>query len=540
MSKDNKKNTKKNIKKNTGKNTVNNTDKKSLLLGILFILTPAILSFVTMAVMWIVTGNVALPGIKWNDEAAYIKLIETYSRHFSPVGYWGFNGNHALLGTGSAWSAAILLPYIIPAIVLPVGYSFVYICNIVYISGANVAFLFLVKPDDKKKIKLILAEVTSIVFILYLNTNMSEMFRYALAILIAGFLYKMFFDKCPAWIKYAVAPLTILYSVQVYTFFAFAIPIYVFALLKDKKLWVRIFVAVVSMGFISFISYGILHLISSNYNIGKTEALLAYVESGQIFKAIKSFFRMIYDGLVGLFNLRLYIRTNGVYIFHVMIMLLIIVSSAMTFFSKTSEKKDKTLSLISIYSICIFVFMYMTLYTIVPDTFLRGTEIPVIFSIYLLMLTSDRYFAWTIIFCNLTGMVFLPVNLKNFAKEERYYSREEIREWKQLEKEIAETIRIKESDNPWDNAILMYTMEPKAILAMPKGMGQNYAMDSDFYSSDAGYIFIPKFSHYRADWLESDYSHLMIGHDTNVEYYYDTVYDANGYVLFRKKYLADQ
>ena len=77
MSKDNKKNTKKNIKKNTGKNTVNNTDKKSLLLGILFILTPAILSFVTMAVMWIVTGNVALPGIKWNDEAAYIKLIET-------------------------------------------------------------------------------------------------------------------------------------------------------------------------------------------------------------------------------------------------------------------------------------------------------------------------------------------------------------------------------------------------------------------------------------------------------------------------------
>ena len=240
----------------------------------------------------------------------------------------------------------------------------------------------------------------------------------------------MFFDKCPAWIKYAVAPLTILYSVQVYTFFAFAIPIYVFALLKDKKLWVRIFMAVVSMGFISFISYGILHLISSNYNIGKTEVLLAYVEAGQIFKAIKSFFRMIYDGLVGLFNLRLYIRTNGVYIFHVMIMLLIIVSSAMTFFSKTSEKKDKTLSLISIYSICIFVFMYMTLYTIVPDTFLRGTEIPVIFSIYLLMLTSDRYFAWTIIFCNLTGMVFLPVNLKNFAKEERYYSRDEIREWK--------------------------------------------------------------------------------------------------------------
>ena len=411
---------------------------------------------------------------------------------------------------------------------------------IIYITGANAAFLFLVKPDNNKKLKLILIEVTSIVFVLYLNTNMSEMFRYALAILIAGFLYKMFFDKCPNWIKYVVAPLTILYSVQVYTFFAFVIPVYVFALLQKKKLWLRIFVAVVSMGFISFASYGILHLISSNYNIGKTEALLAYVEAGQIFKAIKSFLRMIYDGAIGLINLRLYIRTNGVYIFHVMIMLLIVVASTMTFFSKTAEKKDKTLSLISVYSICIFVFMYMTLYTIVPDTFLRGTFIPVIFALYLMMLTSDKYLAWTLVLCNLTGMVFLPVNIKNFAGTERYYSKEERLEWKKLEREINETIGIKESDDTWDNTILMYTMEPKAILAMPKGMGQNFAMDSDFYSSDAGYIFIPKFSHYRPDWLESDYSHLMIGHDTNVEYYYDMVYDANGYVCFRKKYLADQ
>ena len=115
--------------KNKHKNKKKNIDKKSLLFGILFISTPAILSLITMAIMWIVTGNVALPGIKWNDEAAYIKLIETYSRHFSPVGYWGFNGNHALLGTGSAWSPAILLPYIIPAIIFPVGYSFDHIHN---------------------------------------------------------------------------------------------------------------------------------------------------------------------------------------------------------------------------------------------------------------------------------------------------------------------------------------------------------------------------------------------------------------------------
>ena len=206
-------------KKNAEKKHKNDT--KALVLKILFVLTPLILSLVFMIIKWISQGYAALPGIKWNDEAVYIKLIETYSRNFSPKGYWGFDANHAILGTGSAWSPAILAPYFIPAIIFPVGYSFVYICNMVYITAANALFMVLTKPNWKNTLKLILAQVTSIVFILYLNTNMSEMFRYALAIVIAGLLYKMFFDKCPKWLKYVVTPLVIIYAVQVYTFFAF-------------------------------------------------------------------------------------------------------------------------------------------------------------------------------------------------------------------------------------------------------------------------------------------------------------------------------
>lgn len=172
-------------------------DDKVWVYRIIFILTPLILSFVIMAVKWLSQGYAALPGIKWNDEAVYIKLIQTYSHYLAPKGYWGFDANHALWGTGSAWSPAILAPYFIPALIFPVGYSFVYICNMVYVTIANALFMILTKPDSKKLLKLILIQAASVVFILYLNTNMSEIFRYALAIVIAGLLYKMFFDKCP-------------------------------------------------------------------------------------------------------------------------------------------------------------------------------------------------------------------------------------------------------------------------------------------------------------------------------------------------------
>ena len=140
-------------------NTNKKTDKQTILLTVLFIGAPVFISLLLMAIKWILQGYVALPVTKWNDEAAYIKLIQTYSRFPAPKGYWGFDSNHALLGTGSAWSAAIIAPYSIPAIIFPAGYSFVYVCNLLYMVLANTAFLYLVKPDKKRLIKRKLALV---------------------------------------------------------------------------------------------------------------------------------------------------------------------------------------------------------------------------------------------------------------------------------------------------------------------------------------------------------------------------------------------
>ena len=111
------------------------------MMALLMIATPLILAGIVAIYYYIVNGGIApVPGLKWNDEAAYYQLIKTCITTGQPVGYWGFNGNHALVGTGSAWSPAIIWPYAIFAFVFPLSKGLVYFVNLFYITLANVIF----------------------------------------------------------------------------------------------------------------------------------------------------------------------------------------------------------------------------------------------------------------------------------------------------------------------------------------------------------------------------------------------------------------
>ena len=45
-----------------------------------------------------------------------------------------------------------------------------------------------------------------------------------------------------------------------------------------------------------------------------------------------------------------------------------------------------------------------------------------------------------------------------------------------------------ESENPWENTVAMYTMEPKAICAMPAGVGVNFIMEDGVLPEEAEYL----------------------------------------------------
>lgn len=535
------------------------------LAALLMIVTPLILAGIVAVYYYLRNGGMsAVPALMWNDEAAYYQLIKTYTEYLSPAGYWGFNGNHAIVGTGGAWSPAIIWPYVIFAHIFPLSKGFVYFVNLFYITLANLIFYFCVKPDKKQSIKLTLAQAGSAVFILYLSVNMSEMFRYAIVIVLAGLLYQIYFRTSPKIVKYVVTPLLIIGATQVYIFFAFCVPIYVFGIMKQCKLWKKLVVSVVALGVEALGSYYLLHLISSNYNIHKTERLLNAVKSMDIGGAIRAFLGMVKQGAGDVFRLWTYVYTNPLIPFHVLFALVLalvalgivvgfvikkkkgkLLSNNSNFEQEKAEQncgtvkmhpsEDVTIAIIVIYSIALFFGMYMTLYSIDPFTFMRGTYIVVIFAMYLMAMMDGKWLYNGLLVLQAVSLFFLPVNMDYFMTG-HYMSAEEYAEWDVLEAEIAEIISVTDSENPWENTVAMYTMEPKAICAMPAGVGVNFIMEDGILPEEAEYLFFSKTpaSEQNSGWIVRDYEIFCEEFGERLEIEYTAIYEDELYVIYRK------
>ena len=556
---------------------VANNEKRKLninLAALLMIVTPLILAGIVAIYHYLRNGGMsAVPGLMWNDEAAYYQLIKSYTEYISPAGYWGFNGNHAILGTGGAWSPAIIWPYVIFAHIVPLSKGFVYFVNLFYITLANIIFYFCVKPDTKQSIKLALAQAGSAVFILYLSVNMSEMFRYAIVIVLAGLFYQIYFRTSTKIVKYVVTPLLIIGATQVYIFFAFCVPIYVFGIMKQSKLWKKLVVSVIALGVEALGSYYLLHLISSNYNIHKTERLLNAVKSMDIGGAIRAFLGMVKQGAGDVFRLWTYVYTNPLIPFHVLFALVLVLAAlgiVIAFIIKKKKArqiqnsviseninesgsaadkkaqqdnaiikgqqgKDIIIAIIVIYSIALFFGMYMTLYSIDPFTFMRGTYIVVIFAMYLMAMMDGKWLYNGILVLQAVSLFFLPVNMDYFMTG-HYMSAEEYAEWDALEDEIAEIISVTDTENPWENTVAMYTMEPKAICAMPAGVGVNFIMEDGVLPEEAEYLFFSKTpaSEQNSGWIVRDYETFRAEFGGRLEIEYTAIYENELYIIYRK------
>lgn len=540
------------------------TEYSILIFAILMVMTPLLLAGIIACFFYFRNGGMSwIPGLKWNDEAAYYQLIKTCVATGQPQGYWGFNGNHAIIGTGSAWSPAIIWPYAVFAFLFPLSKGFVYFVNLFYITLANAIFYLCVKPDKRACMRLILAQITSAVFILYLSVNMSEMFRYAIAIVLAGLLYQIFFGESPKFVKYVLTPLFIVGATQVYVFFAFCVPIYVFGIMRKSKLWKKLLCSLAGLSVVALGSYYLLHLISSNYNIKKTELLLNSLKSSDIGGAILAFLHMMKQGVDEVFMLWTHVYTNPLIPFHVLFCVILVLVSfgILTSFIIKSQKrravnrkendkeaadtkygkgspewsKNAILALIVAYSVLLFFGMYMTLYSIDPFTFMRGTYIVVIFSMYLLAMLHGRWIYRGILLLQAISLFFLPVNL-DYYMTGHYMSVEEQNEWDMLEASMKDVIVLVDTENPWDNTVAMYTMEPKAICAMPAGAGINFVMDDGILPAEAEYLFFTQIpaQEQSTEWIVRDYERFCMEFGDALATNYNVIYDDGNYIVYQK------
>lgn len=507
---------------------------------IVAIIVPVIIALISVLCNVNGTDNSWIPMPRWNDEAAYYELLKTWLETGQPLGYWGFDGGHALVGTGSAWSSAILFPYAVFAMMFGLNHSTVFFANIFFMCIANAIFILLVNPDKKQCGRIVLVQVFSVITILYSQALMSEMLRYALIIIMAGMLYRLYFMETSKWFKYLLVPVYMILIIQVYIFMVFVVPLYIFAVCRTWKFWKKAFAALGATAVVGGASYFLLHLISSNYNIYKTEMLLSALKQGDFVAVVRALIWMVKEGLWGLYSCFLTATGYGMFKwFLVFLLFLVVIPLADMGLFRWKKKgtlwnQDRQMMVMVAFSICLYVAAYITVYSLEPFTFFRGVGIVVIFAMYLFAKMDNRKMFGIILACYAVGMIFLPANFKYFS-EERYMTAEQKEEWTVLEDELAEVIEINSEQSEWENTVAIFTLEPKVIASIPGGAGVNMMLYTDEIPTDAGYLlFSLEKENLRSDWLEHDYETIYQNNKELLQSKYETVFQNEEYLIYKK------
>lgn len=516
---------------------VKRCDKSVLARRIVLIMIPLLEALVLVAIFSFKYGEFVTPGILWNDEGSYNALIKTYARFGGSPGYYGFNGVHAIIGTGSGWSPALIWPFSIPAMVIPVGMSYVFWMNIFYITLANLAFVLCVKPGRRESVYLSIVQLLSVVPILYLTTNMSEIFRFALSIAIAGLLLHMLREDRNKVVTYVIAPIVILYSVFAYIFFVFAVPIYVYFLMKDRKKVLSIPLSLGAMLITGGADYALIHFIICNYNIGKTERLFAHLSSGEFLSAAFDVCKMAKDGLLEIIYLKNYIAVNPIYPIHILILLfLFVICTAVCIrdIAKHEEGSRRYVCGAAAFALFIFTAGYATLYTIVPDTFLRGIEIVVVFALFMMSQSRSNIIKWATVALCAVSIMTLPKAIGTFTPDERFATKEVRSEWNELAERIGDAIEYRKDGTKWDNTVIMYTTEPRIVYALPSGVGINYSLTHETLCKEAGYLLFTKRKDGKPEWVDTDFDEFMNRYGDFIEENFAMIYDDGEYVIYRR------
>ena len=526
-----------------------------------FILLPAILfGVITLIQCGGSAGGFSLPMPKWNDEAAYYELIKTWLATGMPKGYWGFEGGHAILGTGSAWSPAILLPYALWGEMFGWTYGSVAAANVAFLCIANTIVLLLCKPDRRGLRYLILLEMFSGHILLYMNTIMSEVLRYALAIVLAAMLYRLLFGEEEGESKtfrYIIVPVYIVAITQIYIFFAFAVPVYIFAVCRKKKWYWRAFVSFTAMAAEAGGSYYLLHLISSNYNIYKAEILFEALKDRDISGAVRTFLWMFKTGLIDLWNCFLSYTGYGMFRWFVPLLCVfvclpfaVLCVDGVRYLKNRKEEqgafwnRDRQVFLIVCYSVMLFVIMYITIYSLEAFTFYRGVGIVLLFSMVLFLGMERKRWAGLFLALYAAGVLFVPKNRADF-NEERYPGAGVKESWGRLAKELDEAMplqtenagdNMEEEALRWANTAVLYSMEPRLICAMPAGIGVNFAMYSDRIVEEAGYLVfsLEEKENLRSDWLEQSHRDICEKYGALLKERYYIQYADDEYIIYKK------
>ena len=450
-------------------------------------LMPALLFLIYCAAMTIAGHPVRLvPSVL--DEMFWYHQISAVVKSGRPLGFFGYNGGRAPIGTFGPWGVAVLLPYALFGKIFGWSFHSMTIANIVFLGAALVIFACLCSLTIKET-----AVVMAVYAFLLMNmrfsiSNMAESLRWSMTIVLLGCMIRIYRGYAGNIFKYLIVPLLLLFCTEAYLLSGIFIPVYLMEVLPGKRFILKgIIAALISVAVIAVL-YVLLINIESGYKLmgdesslirqmlDNTQLVLNRLTPGWLFEHRRDDhgFISVYFG-----------QWMVLLIFCTVMLIYRFVSFAGKGGGLSGWYCDKELmrSLLAFYLLAGTLAGFCLVYASPSAwTVVRGMHTVLICAVFLYCLTFSKGFL-------IAFIVLALASLPSFAKsgaaslDVRYQSDENMALLENTRAEFEEIFDIDKSNLAWDNTIALYGSRKSGVqtaltLAMPEDAGYNVMLNS--------------------------------------------------------------
>lgn len=471
-----------------------------------YILSVCIVFFLPFIVTWLwvaFTGNNlfnAAPVWTYGDEVSYYYQIGGAVEYNAPLGYFGYDGTHAEIGTFGPWGVGLLIPYILFGKIFGWGLNAPILANLLFLGIANLCFVIATKCKVENLKYIILVNVFLYCNIIYSISGFCEAVKYSIAIVLAGLLYRLAYLETNKKIDNLLTLVTILFATFMYVPMVAFLIVYLIIVLKRVPTGWRLLLACVVASIVGFVLLKATNLFASPFTAwnNSMDSIISDLGENGFLSALKLGSSLFFDNLYlflpwGVWENRSFGRQYLCFYITIWFLFLWLL---FIFLNKKVDKRDRQISLVSAFLLVVFIgalsFLYGSGY---PQT-TRAVNVALCAVIFASILQNSRKaIAAVLIFC-IIGLPFFSATLTSWTSQtERFLSKAEVQNLEKNRELVGNVIQIQPSEDPWENTVAFCRGNggDPALMYLPMGVGINLLATTPV-NKNAKYVIIGEYA----------------------------------------------
>lgn len=416
-----------------------------------------------------------------------------------PLGYFGYLGTHAAVGTFGPWG---MFPALLTGTLARIFgwglHAFVYY-NFFYLALAALLFIIMTKPDIRGLVMLAVANAMAYIAICYAAISMNECVRYAMAIVLTGLMYRLYtVPEVPRWrqiLRWTLVPLLIAYAVCFYKILAVFVPVYVIVMLRRwKPVWRVVlalpvtYVAVQGLSALNGRTCAPYLTGEASYTLPTLKlrvsaAFYSFLSDAQNIDPIRIIAQTTTesDPILSWFCILLY-AAMGILIWQ-------LIKTA----KDPARRTVSAVTLLSLWLLGAFWGGHLLLYNTTMWTFIRGcyTAVYCVMLLSCLMPKGNSQPWWTMMtICLLGVFTFMNTFCNTFTTSSHFSSDYQESQWEEQAEQLAQYLVLDEdTSDPWANTVVLSGADASTYYILPAGTAVN-SPTSDTINENARYVIV--------------------------------------------------